>query len=290
MGARLQLAASMAAFGTIGLFVRWIPLPSGMIAMLRGIFGALFLLGVMHLRRQRPDRGAIRRNLPVLAASGICIGFNWILLFEAYRHTTVATATLCYYMQPVMVLLLSPLVLKEKLTLRKAICVLVAVLGMIPVSGVMSAGMSANMTGIVLGLGAAVLYTCVVLLNKHLRQISAFDMTFVQLMAAGLVLVPYNLLQPPTAAAMTVPAWVMLAVVCFVHTGLCYALYFGAMAKLPAQTTALMGYIDPVVAIVLSALLLHERLDLWTALGAVMILGAMLFSEGNPIEKKGKQI
>ena len=93
-----KLVLSMLIFGTIGLFRRYIPLPSGLLAMARGLIGTLFLVLAMALRRQRPSGAAIRKNLPLLILSGAMIGFNWILLFEAYNHTTVALATLCYYM------------------------------------------------------------------------------------------------------------------------------------------------------------------------------------------------
>lgn len=273
----------MAIFGTMGLFVRNIPLPSSVIALVRGVLGVGFLLGVLALRREKPDKTAIRQGLWLLCLSGAAIGFNWILLFEAYRYTTVAVATLCYYLAPVLVTLLSPLVLGERLTGRKLLCILAALGGMVLVSGVPETGLPAwgELVGILCGLGAAVLYASVVLMNKKLPPgLGAFDQTIVQLAAASVVLLPYTLLTEEVSAFQLSPLGLcLLLVLGFVHTGLAYALYFGAMTKLPAQTVALFSYLDPVVAILISALVLGEALTLLGAIGAILVLGGTLVSE-----------
>lgn len=280
--ARMQMIASLVIFGTIGIFVRSIPLPSAVIANVRGFVGVGFLAAVMALKKQPLHIRAIRRNLPALCLSGVFLGLNWIFLFEAYRYTTVATATLCYYMDPVLVVLASPLV-HERLTGRKLLCAGVALAGMIPVSGVLQSGFSGagELRGVALGLGAAVLYAAIVLMNKTLSPgLSAYDKTVVQLGVSALVLLPYNLLT--SRGALTgagAAAWGLLILVGVVHTGLAYALYFGAVEFLPVQSSALLSYIDPVVAIFLSAVLLHEELTPATLLGAVMILGSTLVSE-----------
>ena len=185
--AKFHIILSMLIFGTIGIFVRHIPLPSSVIALVRGVVGTLFLLIFSRFRKTPVSREAIRRNLKVLILSGIAIGFNWILLFEAYRYTTVATATLCYYLAPVFVILVSPLLFKEALTLRKLCCIAAALIGMVFVSGVLETDFSGSgeFLGIVFGVGAAVLYASVVLMNKMLADIQVFDRTIVQLAAAA---------------------------------------------------------------------------------------------------------
>ena len=155
MNAKIRLFASMFLFGTIGLFVRQIPLPSSIIAFVRAAVGTLFLLMVLFFKRQKPSWGDIRRNLKILAFSGAAIGFNWILLFEAYRYTTVAVATLCYYFSAIFVVVASPLVLKERLTPFKAICAGIALMGMVLVSGVLEGGAAGfSAAGVAFGLGA----------------------------------------------------------------------------------------------------------------------------------------
>lgn len=276
------LIGAMCIFGTIGILRRSIPLPSSLIALVRGIIGSLFLLAAAVTRGQKPDRTAIRKNLPLLILSGAAIGFNWIFLFEAYCYTTVATATLCYYLAPVLVILASPLVLKEKLTIRGMICALVALAGMIPVSGILEAGFSGigELKGILFGLAAAALYASVMLMNKKMTDIGANDKTMFQLIFASIVLLPYVLMTEDISDCTFPPlSIVLLLTVGILHTGIAYRMYFDAMGRLKAQTTALFSYIDPILAILLSALVLGEPMGLPSIIGAVMILGAAVVSE-----------
>ena len=279
---KIMLIASVFIFGTVGIFRRYIPLPSGSIALVRGVIGALFLLMILAIKKQKLSLGDIRRNLLFLCISGVFIGFNWILLFEAYVYTTVATATLCYYMAPIFVIILSPILLKERITLKKGICVAVALFGMVLVSGVIQGGLGgvADFKGILLGLGAAVLYAGVMLLNQKIKDISAYDKTIVQLAAATVVLIPYIILaEDISAAEITAKVIVFMLIVGIVNTGVAYLFYFGSMENLSGQTVALFSYIDPIVAIILSALFLKEKMGVPEIIGAVLVLGATIVSE-----------
>lgn len=278
--ARLNLMTAMLIFGTIGIFRKFIPMSSSWLSMLRGFIGVAFLLAVVLLKGQRVNFATIRANWKWLTISGVFIGLNWILLFESYRYTSVAVATLCYYMAPVMVILASPFLLKERLSPKKGACVLAAVVGMVFVSGVMEEqGISGeSLKGIGLGLGAACLYACVILMNKKLPPMGAYDKTMVQLLAAAVVLLPYNLVLGESAPV-TGLEMALVAVVGIVHTGIAYALYFGAMGGLRAQTVAIYSYIDPVAAILLSLVIFQEKMTVVGFAGAILILGATLISD-----------
>ena len=277
---KLSLMGAMVIFGTIGLVRRYIDLPSSFIALARAVIGTVFLLGVVALTKKKPDWAGIRKNGLVLVLSGAFLGFNWVFLFESYRCTSVATATLCYYMAPILVILASPL-LKETLSPRKLLCVAAALVGIVLVSGVADSGFdSGNLPGILFGLAAALFYACVMLLNKKISLSSAYDKTIVQLAVAAAVLLPYVLLtEDLSAAAFTPVSTVLLVTAGILHTGIAYALYFGAMGQLKAQTTALYSYIDPVLAIVISAAVLGEPMTVFSVAGAVLILGAAFLSE-----------
>lgn len=278
--AKLQFILAMMIFGTLGIFIRHIPLPSTVIAEARGITGTLFLLAVVFLRHSSISKEAVRRNFKILFLSGAAIGVNWILLFESYWYTTVSTATLSYYMAPVFVILASPLVVKERLTAVKCLCALAAFTGMILISGVLTEpGEGVTFKGIGFSLGAAAFYASVMLLNQFLKDISAYDMTITQLGIASLVLLPYTLvMEDLTALNWTVETAVFLLIVGIVHTGMTYTLYFGSMYRLHAQTAALFSYIDPIVAIILSACWLGEPLGSAGLAGAVLILGSTVVS------------
>lgn len=284
-GPRIGLIGSMTIFGTIGLFVRWIPIPSGLLAMIRGLTGAAFLVAFMLLSGKKATKAEIRKNLFLLIFSGAAIGFNWVLLFESYKNTTVAVATLCYYMEPVIVILLSPFFFKEKLGIPKAVCCAISVFGMVLVSGIFdskSTGGVISVKGIVFGLSAAILYSAAVIANKFMKDISAYTRTSIQLFTAAIVLIPYIFSVENVKGAFDgigIRAIILIVVVGIVHTGIAYTLYFGSMDKLPAQTIALFSYIDPVVAILISAFVLKENMGISSIIGAFLVLGATLVSE-----------
>ena len=305
--ARLSLIIAMLIFGTIGIFRNLIPMPSSVIALIRGAGGTIFLTVFCLFTKKKLSGPAIGGNLFLLVVSGACIGFNWILLFEAYRYTSVPTATLCYYLAPVIVILVSPVLFKEPLPARKIVCVIVALVGMVFVTGVadgflpgMDKGVAQAVTsgkddlkGILFGLGAAVLYASVVLMNKKLTRVQAFERTVMQLGSATIALVPYVLLTGEWRGLdWNGTSVALLFVVAIVHTGIAYALYFGAIKDLPAQTSALLSYIDPVSAILFSAALVHyfeneKPLTPTGIVGAVLVLGATLLSE-IPMPHKSK--
>lgn len=280
--ARLRLILAVLIFGTIGIFVRHIALPSAAIAFVRAAVGFLFLFVLTRARGNRVSLRGLRSALPKLIISGAFMGFNWILLFESYRYTTVAVSTLCYYMAPIIVVLLTPILFRERMTPRRLICAAVALLGMVFISGVLSSGLPGRdeLRGIVLGLAAALLYAAIILINKTVRGVAGLDRTLLQLGAAAVTLLPYCVVTI-SPAQLVVPGMsvLLLAVVAVVHTGLAYSLYFGSVEELPAQTIAIFSYIDPVTALILSALILAEPLGPHGLAGAVLVLGAAFVSE-----------
>ena len=280
----IMFITSVLIFGTIGIFRRYIPLSSGMLAFLRGLLGAGFLAVYKRFYQKNRSYNISSRNMILLLITGALIGLNWMLLFEAYNYTSVSVATLCYYMQPTIVILLSPLVFSEKLTGKRMICALAAVIGMVLVSGVIggSAGQGGDLKGIACGLGAAALYATVVILNKKIHVEDAIDKTIVQLITAAAVMMPYLALSGrgqmefDSIGTTTV---IMVLIVGIIHTGIAYALYFGSMEKLKAQSVAVLSYLDPVFALILSAVILGERMTVFGIIGAVLIIGSAIISE-----------
>ena len=278
----LMLIASTLIFGSIGIFRRYIPLTSAMLACFRGFSGALFLLLYLKLRGRKLRHNVSAGKVFCMAAAGAAMGINWILLFEAYNYTTIATATLCYYMEPTIVILVSPLIFKEKLTGKRLICAALSIAGMILVSGIAESGIptAAESKGIVFGLGAALLYALVVILNKKLPGIDAYEKTIIELLSAAAVLLPYIILtENISAVSLDAVSIIMLLTVGLIHTGIAYALYFGSMDGLKTQSIAILSYIDPVTALCLSAIILHEKLSLAGLIGAALILASAVFGE-----------
>lgn len=283
---KISLIAAMCIFSTIGLLRRYIPLSSGTVALARAVIGTVFLCCLMLLRKQKLDIQAIRKNALLLLFSGCALGLNWMLLFEAYNHTTVATATLCYYMAPILLILVSPFLFREKMSPRKWLCCAAAFVGIILVSGITQAGFSlqTDAKGIVFGLTAALFYACVVALNKKMHGLTPLSRTLLQLAVSSVVLLPYTLVAEDLSAAVTMEplGLILLIVAGVVHTGIAYALYFDAVGTLSAHTSALLSYIDPILAVILSALFLQERMGIEVIIGGALILGAAAISELKP--------
>lgn len=287
MKAKLYLILAMLTFGSIGLFVREIPLPSAQIAVTRGLIGSLFLLLASVFMRKKLSIDAIKKNLLLLSASGAAIGFNWILLFEAYKYTTISNATISYYFAPVFVVFLSPFILKEKLTIVKSFCILGAMAGMFLIAGSGNSGSfeARELIGIGFGLSAAVLYASVILMNKFMKGLTGLETTLVQLSMAALVLLPYVLLQGNLQfGKLAGREWFLLIFVGLIHTGIAYLVYFTVFQKLSSQTVAIFGYIDPISAIVMSAVFLGETMNGLQVLGGILVLGAAFLS-GKTSEK-----
>lgn len=279
--ARLMIIGSMAIFGTLGPFVRSISVTSGELALYRAILAAV-LIGVYLLATKQPiPFGSIKKELPLLLFSGVAMGFNWILLFRAYKYTTVSVATLSYYFAPVIVTAVCPILFKEKLTKKQILCFVMSTVGIILITGLgdLSAG-SSHLTGILFGLGAAVLYATVVLLNKFIQNVGGIHRTFLQFLAAILVLVPYVLTTSGiTLGTMNGTGWVCLLIVGLFHTGITYCMYFTALKDVPGQEAAILSYVDPLVAVLISVTLLHEPMTVTQVIGGLLILGFTLWNE-----------
>lgn len=286
---RIMNLSAMFIFGTIAVFVRNIDLSSKEIALLRGFIGSLFLLGVMFFSKEKTSFSGIRKNIVLLLLSGIGVGGNWIFLFEAYKYTTVSIATLSYYCAPIFVTILAPFILKEKISLVKVICVCTAMLGMVCIvgtSGMNTAGYN-HLLGTAYGLLAAVFYASVVLMNKFIKGLKGVEATVTQLILASLVLLPYVVMTTGfDFSRMTASSYGYLIFLGVIHTGFAYALYFSSIKELNGQTIAVLSYIDPITAVIISSMFLGEKMTILQIVGGILILGSTFISENQGLLRK----
>ncbi|MBQ7883817.1 MAG: EamA family transporter [Phascolarctobacterium sp.] len=280
---RLMLVASMTIFGTLGIFVRNIPVASGELALYRAVLAATLIAAFLFVTKQKIPFANIRKEVPLLLASGVAMGINWILLFEAYKYTTVSLATLSYYFAPVIVTVVCPILFKEKLTSKQIICFVMSTLGLVMITGIGDVGGSSDFLGILFGLGAAVFYATVILLNKFIKNVDGIHRTFLQFISAIVTLLPYVLLTSGVSLiGMNCLGWVNLLIVGFIHTGVTYCMYFSSLKELPGQKAAILSYIDPLVAVLISVTVLGESMTLWQVVGGMLILGFTLWNEISP--------
>ena len=280
---KLMNLSAMLIFGTIAIFVRNIELTSKEIAVLRGVIGSIFLLGVMLFSKEKTSFSAIKKNLPILVLSGLGVGANWIFLFEAYKYTTVSIATLSYYCAPIFVTIMAPIILKEKISLIKFLCVCTAMVGMLCIVGTNKGSIGEgynHFLGIIYGLTAAVGYASVILMNKFIKGLKGVETTVTQLVFASILLLPYVMVTSGfDFSKMTGISWGYMIFLGIVHTGFAYALYFSSLKELKGQTIAVLSYIDPITAVLISALFLGEQLTMFQIIGGALILGSTFISE-----------
>lgn len=283
---RWMLIASMSIFGTLGIFVRNIPVSSGELALYRAVLAVLLISVFLLITKQKIPFANMKKELPLLLASGVAIGINWILLFEAYKYTTVSVATLSYYFAPVIVTLVCPILFKEKLTKKQFICFFMSTVGLVLITGLGEIGGGKDFIGILFGLGAAAFYATVILLNKFIRNVEGIHRTLLQFIAAVVTLVPYVLLTGGvTLGGLNGFGWANLLIVGLIHTGVTYCMYFSSLKELPGQKAAILSYIDPLVAVLISVTILGESMTLWQVIGGMLILGFTLWNEISPKAK-----
>ena len=283
MNPRLMLIASMTIFGTLGIFVRNIPVSSGELALYRAVLAALLIAVFLLLTKQQIPFSKIKKEVPLLLASGIAMGINWILLFEAYKYTTVSVATLSYYFAPVIVTIVCPVLFKEKLTGKQIVCFVMSTLGLVLITGIGDVGSGSDFIGILFGLGAAVFYATVILLNKFIKNVEGIHRTFLQFLSAIVILIPYVIMTSGvTLGNLNGIGWINLLIVGLIHTGVTYCMYFSSLKELPGQKAAILSYIDPLVAVLISVTILGESMTLWQVIGGILILGFTLWNEIAP--------
>ena len=280
MNPRFMLIMSMVIFGTLGPFVRNIPVSSGELALYRAILAAILIGLYLLITKQKIPFSKIKKEVPLLLISGMAMGINWMLLFEAYKYTSVSVATLSYYFAPVIVTITCPILFKEKLTTKQIICFVMSTLGLVLITGLGDVGGTNNFIGILFGLGAAVFYATVILLNKFIKNVDGIHRTFLQFLSAIVILMPYVVMTSGvTLENMNGIGWINLLIVGLVHTGITYCMYFSSLKELPGQKAAILSYIDPLVAVIISVVVLNETMSLVQIVGGILILGFTLWNE-----------
>ncbi|MCR6598755.1 EamA family transporter [Bacillus halotolerans] len=285
MKSKIQFILSMIIFGTMGLVVRYIDLSSSETALLSSSIGCLFLIIVFMMMKKTIPWKLVKANAYILFLSGIALGGNWIFLYQSYDHTTLTNATLGYYFAPVFVMILSPFALKEQLSVKKMVCIGVAIIGMVLIVGNgISASGTDDLLGIFFGLVAAAFYAALMLINKFIHHMGRLEITIIQLGITALLLLPYVFFTEGFGifgvSGSSVPFIIILGIV---NTGIGFWLFFSGMQKLKGQSIAMLSYVDPFVAILISAIILQEQMTIVQMLGGALLLGSTFVSENKSI-------
>ncbi|MEG0987389.1 MAG: DMT family transporter [Clostridium sp.] len=271
---------SLLIFGTNGVVASFIPLTGAEIVLTRTILGSAFLMGVFVLLKNKLHVTEMKRQWKWMLISGASMAFSWVCLFEAYDSAGVSIATLEYYCGPVIVMALSPLLFKEKLTSIKVAGITCVIIGMVCINGSGITGTTGlSSAGLLYGVLSAVFYAVMIISNKKIQNLSGLELTMAQLIIAGILVAPYVALMHNGPLSLGIEAILAIIFLGIVNSGLACFLYFSSIHELPAQTVALCSYIDPLSTLLFSALFLNERLSTVHAIGAVLILGGAALGE-----------
>lgn len=274
----IKYLAALLLFGTNGIIASFILLNSYEIVFLRTLVGGLFLLVVFVLTKGKLQRLRNKKHLVYLLASGVAMGASWMFLYEAYKEIGVSMATLAYYCGPVIVMALAPLIFKEKMVTAKIIGFLAVFLGMFLVNrdALMHSGFS---WGLFCGLMAAVMYAFMVIFNKMAVSITGLENAVWQLGASFIIVAIFTVIKQGIVIPVTSESVLPILLLGIVNTGIGCYLYFSSIQQIPAQSVAIWGYLEPLSALVFSAIFLQEYLTTIQLLGAMLILGGAAFGD-----------
>lgn len=273
--ALLKHLFSLVIFGTNGTLSRFIHLSSCGIVFYRTILASLVLFAFFKLSGNKFTFPSYRYDLKFILFSGLAQSTEWFLMYESYRHIDVGVATLLTYCGPVIVIALSPIVFKEKLTVKKLAYLAVVLVGVVFLNR--GVGGHGNIKfGLLCAGSSAFCYAAMVICNKQAEHISGFENAVLQLFFCCCFSIVFTLLKTgfrPPLPEPVISQWLLVLLLGTTNTGLTCYLYFSTLGKLPAQVIAVSGYLEPLLAIVYSSLLLGERMTALQLLGCAMIIG-----------------
>lgn len=285
---QIKLMFISATFGTIGFVMHFIPLSSPATVFYRALIGGLFIILMCLVSNKVIDIKSMKENFMILVLTSFFMGLNWVFQFEAFKVSSVAIGTVCYNTMPIFLLIIASIVFKERITIKNIICISIATIGIVLVSNVIETGIQSNQVlGCIYGIFGAVLYALIVVYNRKLSNIATHDKIIFQFIFSSIIMAIYVLLIQRNTLFFDknldshtyIIGLISLLTLCLFHTGFCYVHYFNAVSNLKAETVAIMTYIDPVVALLLSYFVLKEQTTGMQIIGAILILGSTLINQ-----------
>ncbi len=274
----IKYISALLLFGLNGIVASHIPLNSYEIVFLRTLIGSILLIILFLIGKGKFHIKTYKKDTAFIILSGIAMRTSWMFLYEPYQQIGVSLSSLLYYCGPVIVMILSPIIFHEKLTAPKLLGFAIVLIGIFLVNG-NEVGNSSNTWGLFCGAMSAVMYFFMVTLNKQSKNISGMENSVIQLVVSFLTVAIFTVIKQGFIINVPVTAWVWILILGIVNTGIGCYLYFSPLAKLPVQTVAVCGYLEPLSAVVFAALLLGEKMTVIQIVGAVFIIGGAMIGE-----------
>ncbi len=274
----IKYLSALLLFGLNGIVASHIALNSYEIVFLRTLIGSTLLMILFLLGKGRFHIITYVKDTVFIVLSGIAMGTSWMFLYEAYQQIGVSLASLLYYCGPVIVMILSPLIFKEKLTAAKITGFTIVLAGIVFINSNM-VGDSRNTWGTACGAMSALMYFFMVTLNKKSKNITGMENSVIQLVVSFLTVAIFVGFKQGFFINVPSEAWIWILVLGVVNTGIGCYLYFSPLAKLPVQTVAICGYLEPLSSVVFASVLLDEKMNILQIIGAVCIIGGAMIGE-----------
>lgn len=275
---------SLLLFGLNGIIASYISLTSYEIVFLRTLMGSLFLIAIFILTGNKLSVGNNKLHLIYLVISGIAMGISWMFLYEAYQQIGVSIATLVYYSGPVIVMVLSPILFKERFTIYKIAGFLVVLCGIVFIN-IQAVSDGKTTWGLFCGLMSAITYSIMVIFNKKAKSITGLKNSTLQLTISFLTVGVFIGIRQGFIIHITQDDWIPILILGILNTGIGCYLYFSSIGDLPVQSVAILGYLEPLLAVGFSVLLLKEILQPIQILGAVLVISGAIFAEYYTLRK-----
>lgn len=276
--AYISYILALLLFGSNGIIASYIALSSTEIVLYRTFIGSVLLIFLFLITKNKWSFYKNKKHFSYLALSGIAMGLSWMFLYEAYDQIGVSVSSLLYYCGPVIVMVLAPIVFKEKLVMRKIVGFVAVLIGIILVNGNLVNGNN-NIFGILCGVMSAVMYSFMVIFNKKATNISGLENSLLQLTISCITVAIFILFRGNFSFYIPQDSIFPLIFLGVVNTGIGCYLYFSKLEKLPVQSVSVLGYIEPLSAVLLSVIILKETMSVMQIIGAVLVLGGAIYAE-----------
>lgn len=270
--------ASLLLFGLNGIVASRIALNSYEIVFFRTFIASIFLLCVFLISKERFHFKENKKDALFVALSGVSMGASWMFLYEAYQQIGVSLATLIYYCGPVIVMVLSPIIFKERLTLPKILGFVIVLVGFFLINE-NAAIFGGNAWGLFCGVMSAVTYFFMVTFNKKAKKIGGMENTVIQLVVSCFTVAIFLIIKQGLIINVQPSSIVYILILGVINTGVGCYMYFSTISKLSVQTVAVCGYLELLSAVIFATVLLSERMTVIQIIGAVCIVGGAMLGE-----------
>ena len=271
----IKIICAMLIWSSLGIIIRKTGIPNVAIIFYPSVIAGLLQLSLLLLSGQfkKPLKLSFNSNRGLLFVLPLFSLLNVLLFYFAFTHTTIANAVLTHYTAPIFVALMAPVFLKEKIVKTTWIAIIISSIGLWLILGAptphewLTTGENER-NGIIAGASSGIAYAAIILI---LRKISphypSLFITCIQNSLIALMLFPFMLTMPFPVSAL--PYLLVLGVI---HSTIASFLYVQGFKSVKANEAAILGYFEPVGAIILAFVILHELPGIIALAGGLLIL------------------